>query len=118
MLFRPSRLMCAVQSRRCGQFELPYRPSFQGHNGECCLPYGQAFVAYPHRPMTLHSPTENSLAVLNHKILEANSQVQNVKLGGHQTRLSINRLWHELCDMLRRLVGTTAPGHHDCSIRE
>ncbi|GFW14157.1 uncharacterized protein TNCV_3547461 [Trichonephila clavipes] len=67
------------------------------------------FVAYPHRPMTLHSPTVNSLAVLNHKILEANSQVQNVKLGGHQTCLSINRLWHELCDMLRRLVGTTAP---------
>ncbi|GFT15159.1 uncharacterized protein TNCV_3142051 [Trichonephila clavipes] len=63
-------------------------------------------------------PTENSLAVLNHKILEANSQVQNVKLGGHQTCLSINRLWHELCDMLRRLVGTTAPGHHDCSIQE
>ncbi|GFT29987.1 uncharacterized protein TNCV_3349491 [Trichonephila clavipes] len=59
--------------------------------------------------MTLHSPTENSLAVLNHKILEANSQVQNVKLGGHQTCLSINRLWHELCDMLRLLVGTTAP---------
>ncbi|GFV38860.1 hypothetical protein TNCV_2814761 [Trichonephila clavipes] len=29
--------------------------------------------------MTLHSPTENSLAVLNHKILEANSQDQNVK---------------------------------------
>ncbi|GFX33557.1 hypothetical protein TNCV_1932241 [Trichonephila clavipes] len=45
--------------------------------------------------MTLHSPTENSLAVLNHKILEANSQVQNVKLGGHQTCLSIKRLWHE-----------------------
>ncbi|GFT30097.1 uncharacterized protein TNCV_715551 [Trichonephila clavipes] len=64
--------------------------------------------------MTLHSPTENSLGVLNHKILEANSQVQNVKLGGHQTCLSINRLWHELCDMLRRLVGTTAPGHPDC----
>ncbi|GFX18278.1 uncharacterized protein TNCV_4305791 [Trichonephila clavipes] len=59
--------------------------------------------------MTLHSSTENSLAVLNHKILEANSQVQNVKLGGHQTCLSINRLWHELCDMLRRLVGTTTP---------
>ncbi|GFV33830.1 uncharacterized protein TNCV_4911691 [Trichonephila clavipes] len=52
---------------------------------------------YPHRPMTLHSPTVNSLAVLNHKILEANSQVQNVKLGGHQTCLSINRLLHELC---------------------
>ncbi|GFU23930.1 uncharacterized protein TNCV_3331821 [Trichonephila clavipes] len=85
---------------------------------QCCLPNGQAFVAYPHRPMALHSPTENSLAVLNHKILEANSQVQNVKLGGHQTSLSINRLWHELCDMLRRLVGTTAPGHHDCSIQE
>ncbi|GFV24020.1 hypothetical protein TNCV_1316741 [Trichonephila clavipes] len=45
-------------------------------------------------------------------------QVQNVKLDGHQTCLSINRLWHELCDMLRRLVGTTAPGHHDCSIQE
>ncbi|GFV35865.1 hypothetical protein TNCV_2866251 [Trichonephila clavipes] len=24
-----------------------------------------------------------------------------MKLGGHQTCLSINRLWHELCDMLR-----------------
>ncbi|GFW38288.1 uncharacterized protein TNCV_1331411 [Trichonephila clavipes] len=67
--------------------------------------------------MTLHSPTENSLAMLNHKILEANSQVKNVKLGGHQTCLSINRLWHELCDMLCRLVGITAPGHHDCSTR-
>ncbi|GFW97423.1 hypothetical protein TNCV_4991001 [Trichonephila clavipes] len=54
--------------------------------------------------MTLHSPTENSLAVLNHKILEANSQVQNGKLGGHQTCLSINRLWHELCDMLRPVL--------------
>ncbi|GFW93146.1 uncharacterized protein TNCV_3888871 [Trichonephila clavipes] len=75
-------------------------------------------LAYPHRPMTLHSPTENSLRVLNLKILEANSQVQNVKLGGHQTCLSINRLWYKLCDMLRRLVGTTAPGHHDCSIQE
>ncbi|GFW55342.1 uncharacterized protein TNCV_117272 [Trichonephila clavipes] len=70
------------------------------------------------RPMILHSATENSVAVLNHKILEANSQDQNVKLGGHQTCLSINRLWHELCDMLRRLVGTTAPGDHDCSIQE
>ncbi|GFV97818.1 uncharacterized protein TNCV_2021331 [Trichonephila clavipes] len=68
--------------------------------------------------MTLHSLTENSLAVLNHKILEANSQVQNGKLGGHPTCLSINRLWHELCDMLRSLVRTTAPGHHDCSIQE
>ncbi|GFY14935.1 hypothetical protein TNCV_234851 [Trichonephila clavipes] len=29
-----------------------------------------------------------------------------------------NRLWHELCDMLRHLVGTTAPGHPDCSIQE
>ncbi|GFY20555.1 uncharacterized protein TNCV_211871 [Trichonephila clavipes] len=64
------------------------------------------------------APQKNSLVVLNHKILEANSQVQNVKLGCHQTCLSINRLWHELCDMLRRLVGTTASGHHDCSIEE
>ncbi|GFU97838.1 uncharacterized protein TNCV_1440931 [Trichonephila clavipes] len=79
---------------------------------------GQAFVDYPHRPMILHSPTKDRLAVLNHKILEVNSQVQNGKLGGHQTCLSINRLWLELCDMLRRLVGTTAPGHHDCSIKE
>ncbi|GFW01299.1 hypothetical protein TNCV_5029541 [Trichonephila clavipes] len=47
--------------------------------------------------------------MLNHKILDADSQVQNVKLGDHQTCFSINRLWHELCDMLRRLVGTTAP---------
>ncbi|GFU79191.1 uncharacterized protein TNCV_2137141 [Trichonephila clavipes] len=68
--------------------------------------------------MVLHSPTENSLAVLNHKIMEANSQVQNVKLAGHQTCLSINRLSHELWDMLRRLVRTTTPGHHDCSIQE
>ncbi|GFX92411.1 uncharacterized protein TNCV_1706871 [Trichonephila clavipes] len=84
-------------------------------NGHQDTPYVYAFT---NRPMTLHSPKENSLAVLNHKILETNSQVQNVKLGGHQTCLSINRLWHELCDMLRRLVGTTAPGHHDCLIQE
>ncbi|GFU94999.1 hypothetical protein TNCV_2158241 [Trichonephila clavipes] len=51
-------------------------------------------------------------------IIKTNSQVQNVKLGSHQTCLSINRFWHELCDMLRRLVGTTAPGHHDCSIQD
>ncbi|GFV37565.1 uncharacterized protein TNCV_4981871 [Trichonephila clavipes] len=87
-------------------------------HGECCLLNGQAFVAYPHRPMTLHSPTKNSLAVINHKILEANSQAQNVKLGSHQTCISINRLRHELCDMFRSLVGTTAPGHHDYSIQE
>ncbi|GFW29626.1 hypothetical protein TNCV_3934941 [Trichonephila clavipes] len=67
--------------------------------------------------MTLHSPTENSPAELNHKILEANSQVKNVKLGCHQTCLLINRLWHELCDMLRRLVGTTAPGHMIVQLR-
>ncbi|GFX34673.1 hypothetical protein TNCV_4464251 [Trichonephila clavipes] len=42
-----------------------------------------------HRPMTLHSPTEN-IAVINHKILEANSQVQNVKIGGHQN-VSFNK---------------------------
>ncbi|GFV61612.1 uncharacterized protein TNCV_187701 [Trichonephila clavipes] len=75
-------------------------------------------VVYTEKLVEGGGPTENSLAVLNHKILEANSQVQNVKLGGHQTCLSINRLRHELCDMLRRLVGTTAPGHNDCSIQE
>ncbi|GFX25884.1 hypothetical protein TNCV_2640261 [Trichonephila clavipes] len=69
--------------------------------------------------MTLHSPTKNSLAVLNHKILEANSQVQKREIRrSPNVSLSINRLWHELCGMLRRLVGTTAPGHHDCSIQE
>ncbi|GFT42046.1 hypothetical protein TNCV_1668521 [Trichonephila clavipes] len=67
--------------------------------------------------MTLHSPTENSLAVLNHKILEANSQVQN------EIRRSPNvsftkSIVARAVDMLRRLVGTTAPGHHDCSIQE
>ncbi|GFX09922.1 synaptogenesis protein syg-2 [Trichonephila clavipes] len=60
----------------------------------------QAFLTYPHRPTTLHSPTENSLAVLNHKILEANSQVQNVKLGGH---VSFNKL------IVARAVGHVAP---------
>ncbi|GFV07986.1 hypothetical protein TNCV_4362661 [Trichonephila clavipes] len=74
---------------------------------------GQAFVAYPHRSMTLHSPAENTLAVLNHKILRPPFTGPNVKLGGHQTCLSINRLWHELCDMLRRLVETTALGHQE-----
>ncbi|GFV32644.1 hypothetical protein TNCV_441361 [Trichonephila clavipes] len=40
--------------------------------------------------MTLNSPTEKCLAVLSNRILEANSQVQNVKLSGHQTGLLIN----------------------------
>ncbi|GFV13342.1 hypothetical protein TNCV_885431, partial [Trichonephila clavipes] len=69
-------------------------------------------------PMTLHSPTENSLSGVKSQDLGGQFTGPNVKLGGHQTCLSINRLWHELCDMLRRLVGTTAPGHHDCSIQE
>ncbi|GFV61368.1 uncharacterized protein TNCV_445841 [Trichonephila clavipes] len=106
-----------LKTRRVGQ-RCTLNLSRAETSSRCRLSNGQGFVAYPHRPMTLHSPTEKSLAVLNHKILEANSQVQNVKLGGHQTCLSINRLWHELCDMLRRIVRTTAPGHHDCSIQE
>ncbi|GFV82550.1 zinc finger protein 227 [Trichonephila clavipes] len=81
----------------------------------CKKAFSQRFSLKEH--FRVHTK-ESSLAVLNHKIFEANSQVQNVKLGGHQTCLSINRLWHELCDMLRRLVGTTAPGHHDCSIKK
>ncbi|GFU94028.1 uncharacterized protein TNCV_1738801 [Trichonephila clavipes] len=107
-----------VQSGR--QFSMTFQhlcPHIGNNTANVVFPNGQAFVAYPHRPMTLHS-TKISLAVLNHKILEDNSQVQNVKLGGHPTCLSINRLWHELCDMLRRLVETTAPGHHACSIQE
>ncbi|GFX04202.1 hypothetical protein TNCV_3973511 [Trichonephila clavipes] len=74
---------------------------------------GQAFVAYPHRPMTLHSPTKNSLAVLNHKILEANSQVQKGEI-----RRSPNVSFNKSIVAREHLVGTTAPGHHDCSIQE
>ncbi|GFT86384.1 hypothetical protein TNCV_3258941 [Trichonephila clavipes] len=62
--------------------------------------HGQAFVAYPHRPITLHSPTENSLTVLNHKILEANSHVQNVKLGGHPPNVSFNKSIVTCCAVL------------------
>ncbi|GFX57776.1 hypothetical protein TNCV_1495371 [Trichonephila clavipes] len=57
-------------------------------------------------------PGSSTKAFANHV------NVQNGKLGGHQTCLSINRLWHELCDMLRHLVGTTAPAYHDCSVQE
>ncbi|GFY14580.1 adhesion G protein-coupled receptor B2 [Trichonephila clavipes] len=32
-----------------------------------------------HRPMTLHSPTENSLAVLNHKILEITGPKREIR---------------------------------------
>ncbi|GFU14678.1 hypothetical protein TNCV_746641 [Trichonephila clavipes] len=69
--------------------------------------------------MTLHSPTENSLAVLNHKILSRpiHSPKREIRRS-HQTCLSINRLWHELCGHVAPSVGTTAPGHHDCSIQE
>ncbi|GFX42784.1 hypothetical protein TNCV_2930771 [Trichonephila clavipes] len=79
----------------------------------------------PQRPIVTYtgmgSVDPDPRGLLHHGVksqdLEANAQVQNVKLGGHQTCLSINRLWHELCDV-RRLVGTTAPRHHDCSIQE
>ncbi|GFT60470.1 hypothetical protein TNCV_1965861 [Trichonephila clavipes] len=54
--------------------------------------------------MTLHSSTENSLAGVKSQDLGGQFTGQNVKLGGHQTCFSINRLWHELCDMLRRLL--------------
>ncbi|GFV71724.1 hypothetical protein TNCV_3535121 [Trichonephila clavipes] len=47
--------------------------------------------------MTLHSPTENSLAVLNHKILEANSRSK-----------TIYKRVNKSFDYLRRLVETTA----------
>ncbi|GFW70040.1 hypothetical protein TNCV_1404931 [Trichonephila clavipes] len=50
--------------------------------------------------MTLHSPTENSLAVLNHKILEANSQVQNVKLGDHQIKIDCGTSCVTCCAVL------------------
>ncbi|GFV43079.1 hypothetical protein TNCV_5027691 [Trichonephila clavipes] len=49
--------------------------------------------------MTLLSPTENSLAVLNHKILEAISQVKNVKLGGHQ-KIDCSTSYVTCCDVL------------------
>ncbi|GFT66147.1 hypothetical protein TNCV_650051, partial [Trichonephila clavipes] len=47
-------------------------PYIGNNTANVVFPNVKAFVAYPHRPMTLHSPTENSLVVLNHKILEAN----------------------------------------------
>ncbi|GFW56077.1 hypothetical protein TNCV_374831 [Trichonephila clavipes] len=57
------------------------------------------------------------------------SGVKSQDLGGQFTgpkreirrspNVSFNKsIVEELCDMLRRLVGTTAPGHHDCSIQE
>ncbi|GFV83225.1 hypothetical protein TNCV_1899521 [Trichonephila clavipes] len=105
---------------KCVDVVFPTFWSYIGNNGEYgCLPNGQAFVAYPHRPMTLHSPTENSLAVLNHKILEANSYGPKREIR-RSPNVSFNKsiVARALCDMLRRLVGTTAPGHHDCSIQE
>ncbi|GFX67173.1 hypothetical protein TNCV_2185201 [Trichonephila clavipes] len=67
--------------------------------------------------MTLHSPKE-----------KWSSGVKSQDLGGQFTgpkreirrspNVSFNRLWPELCDMLRCLVGTTVPGHLDCSIQE
>ncbi|GFX21891.1 hypothetical protein TNCV_2311691 [Trichonephila clavipes] len=64
--------------------------------------------------MTLHSPTENSLAVLNHKILDANSQVQNVKLGGHQTCCDVllSKRVSLFQDNTRLSFGTRAAGVH------
>ncbi|GFW03782.1 hypothetical protein TNCV_2538931 [Trichonephila clavipes] len=69
--------------------------------------------AYPHRTMTLHSSTENSLAELNHKILEANSQVQNVK---RSPNLSFNKsivaraVLHESLDFFVSLPRGTVDG--------
>ncbi|GFT74304.1 hypothetical protein TNCV_1307651 [Trichonephila clavipes] len=40
------------------------------------------------------------------------------KIGSCANNPKTHSLTHELCDMLRRLVGTTAPGDHDCSIQE
>ncbi|GFX04917.1 alpha-2 adrenergic receptor [Trichonephila clavipes] len=45
------------------------------------------------------------------------SGVKSQDLGGQFTGPK-REIRHELCDMLRRLVGTTAPGHHDGSIQE
>ncbi|GFU23041.1 hypothetical protein TNCV_3514991 [Trichonephila clavipes] len=67
--------------------------------------------------MTLHSPTENRSSGVKSQDLGVQFTGPKHEIS-NQTCLSINRLWHELCDMLRRLVGTTAPGHHDCSIQE
>ncbi|GFX64934.1 alpha-2 adrenergic receptor [Trichonephila clavipes] len=71
-----------VQSGRpiFDDFFLHLWPYIGNNTANVVLPNGQAFVAYPHRPMTLHSPTENSLAVLNHKILEANSQLLDIMI--------------------------------------
>ncbi|GFV04549.1 hypothetical protein TNCV_64651 [Trichonephila clavipes] len=94
-------------------------PYIGNNTANVCLPNGQAFVAYPHRPMTLHSPTENSLAVLNHKILEANSQAQNVKLGVTK-RVSFNKsiVERDCVTCCAVLLEPQLHGHHDCSIQE
>ncbi|GFV54423.1 hypothetical protein TNCV_57741 [Trichonephila clavipes] len=69
--------------------------------------------------MTLHSPTENSPSGVKSQDLGGQFIGPKREITRSINRcLSINRLWHELCDMLRRFVGTTAPGHHDCSTQE
>ncbi|GFV31323.1 hypothetical protein TNCV_1269501 [Trichonephila clavipes] len=54
-----------------------------------------------HRPMTLHSLTENSLAVLKSQDLWKSQftgpKAREIRLVTKRS-LSINRLWHELCD--------------------
>ncbi|GFT22106.1 hypothetical protein TNCV_3271611 [Trichonephila clavipes] len=85
-----------------------YGSNFKKHFGRIsaitCRMYGQAFVAYPHRPMTLHSKNKVFPKILRPISKQKIRRSPNVSI----------KLWHELCDMLRRLVGTTAPGHHDC----
>ncbi|GFV16981.1 hypothetical protein TNCV_1426811, partial [Trichonephila clavipes] len=62
-------------------------------------------VAYLHSPMPLHSPTENSLAVLNHKILEANSQCPKREIR-RSPNVSFNKsiVCTSCVDILRRLL--------------
>ncbi|GFW04974.1 hypothetical protein TNCV_597681 [Trichonephila clavipes] len=69
-----------------------------------------AFVAYPHRPMILHSPTENSLGAKSQN-LGGQFTDPNVKLGGHQTSFNKSIVTRAVTN-LRRLIGTTALGHH------
>ncbi|GFV27596.1 hypothetical protein TNCV_2359341 [Trichonephila clavipes] len=76
-----------------------------GNNGNLVLgPFDESTPLLDDRFDELPNQTENKSL----RILEANSQVQNAEQ--RSPNLSFNKSFvHELCDMLRRLVGTTGP---------
>ncbi|GFV28085.1 hypothetical protein TNCV_187611 [Trichonephila clavipes] len=69
--------------------------------------------------MTLHSPTKNSLSGV--KLQDLEGQFTGPKREIRRSpNVSFNKsiVARAVRDMLRRLVETTAPEHHDCSIQE